>query len=477
MLDPRAVGTTSYDDLVAPRLKELRALGEGLLTEDRKTLLESLDVLLMQAKASITASAQAQGVVGVAGSMSTAGKAVEAVTGTKSVSTVTNRLDDQRAESVKVSHLKSLVANDPLCGQDLLASMNSGKEPLVICSRPVDALFEEYIHHSSVFRGAVLCFHDVLGNGKSTTVAAIARGRHLQAPKRFLVVSPSQCRETGSGWLEGIKSKLGIAANYKGDLAHLLEKALLSKDITTDDKFRVEINGERRHPNTKNLEGKLIEGRPLLVLEDLNPEFFSHGETERVFDRPALGTVQFSEAREAFGADAFDFLNDLAVRCYNHGWVVIVTTRYPRVAKFLHIAINGGDKFKISRSLLVKEYDGKKYNYFPETFLFEDHFAGMWNDASKTEFLLTMFPDNLDDIIAVLDDQPNISIRSYCNHLSTMRVKPTPTGLAHATSTGIQRSGSRDAEEAAQRCCSFLPEYLGGSLRRLNYCNAKTYCS
>jgi hypothetical protein len=56
MLDPRAVGTTTYDDLVAPRLKELRALGEGLLTEDQKTLLEGLDVLLMQANASITAS-------------------------------------------------------------------------------------------------------------------------------------------------------------------------------------------------------------------------------------------------------------------------------------------------------------------------------------------------------------------------------------------------------------------------------------
>jgi hypothetical protein len=194
-------------------------------------------------------------------------KSVEAVAGTKPVSAITNKFDNHGVESVKVTHLKGKVANDALCGVDVLARMYSVKEPF--CSQPIDALFEEYIRHSEG-PGAVLCFHDVFGNGKSTTVAAVARGRHPQGPDRFLVVSPKHGHQTGSDWLEGIKSTLGIV-DYDGDFAMLLQKALLNEDITTDDKFRVNVNGDRRHSNTN------VKGRPLLVLEDLNPEFFSDG--------------------------------------------------------------------------------------------------------------------------------------------------------------------------------------------------------
>jgi hypothetical protein len=115
--------------------------------------------------------------------------------------------------------------------------------------------------------GAVLCFHDKYGNGKSATTSIVARGRHPQGPKRFLIVSPDSCT-TGTDWLNNIKVKLGIVESTSyGDLVTLLNSVMLTDGPPTDDKFRLDVNGERRHA------ARQVQGKPLLILEDLNPFF------------------------------------------------------------------------------------------------------------------------------------------------------------------------------------------------------------
>lgn len=352
---------------------------------------------------------------------------------TKTAKNITNWVD---SAGVEILHLKSLnakIVNDPLCGGDALANLNAGAP---FCSRAVDRLFEEYLLHSEG-QGACFCVHDKWGDGKSTTVGVVARGRHPQGPQRFLVVSPTAGRTSGSAWLKSIKLKFGIADETPSDvLADLFEKALMNDDTPTGDKFRVDVKGERRHTCTDN-------GKPLLILEDLNPDFFS-GDAKGFYEDTPLGRLQMEEAKTQFGDDAFDFLNALGTNCLNHGWVSIVTTMHPRLAKFLHKAINFGSKFKIPASLMKEGY-----MYFPNTFDFDEHFEGLWNDASKMEFLLQLFPGSADAINELFLKNQNGCIRSYCHYLSKMNKAKTAVGMVHA----IQQSEGEDGN-----CCSFISD-------------------
>jgi hypothetical protein len=235
-----------------------------------------------------------------------------------------------------------------------------------------------------------------------------------------------------------IKLTLGIADEAPGDIvADLLEKALLSNDTPTDDKFRVHVQGEQRHTNA----GK---GKPLLlILEDLNPDFFS-GDAKGFYEENQIGRAQMKEAKQGWlGYDAF-FLRALGEGCYNHGWVSIVTTMHPRLAKYLHKAMNGGSKLQIPESLMKVGH-----LYFLNKFHFDKHFEGLWNDASKMDFLLHLFPGSVDAISELFLKNENACIWSCCYHLSKMNKAKTAEGTVHA----IQQSERED-----RNCCSLLPD-------------------
>jgi hypothetical protein len=363
-------------------------------------------------------------------------KAAEAAAGTRTVQSVVNTTDNKGVEIVDMNNLNEKVVNASICGRDEL-----GRVPKLFCARPVDRLFEDYLHHSTE-EGACFCVQEVFGDGKSTTVGIVTRGRHPQGPKRFLVVTPDFNR-TGSIWLEQIKLKLGLVKSTPGDeLVRLLFKALTEDDKPTDDKFRVTAEGERRHRIKKD-----IEGRPLLVLEDLNPEFFAGAteivpgdKTTRLFEREdRIGKM---EAIAEFGEDAFDFLRALGAHCNAHGWVAIVTTSMPRVAKFLHYHINGGTKLKIPLSQLCEVYNEEEYVYNENTFVFEEHFTGFWNDASKMELLLKIFPGNAEGVTNLVTSQ-NMSIRSCKNQL---KLKARFSEFSEGASNVLEQSGSPDKE-------------------------------
>ncbi|KAL3902495.1 MAG: hypothetical protein SGILL_010803 [Bacillariaceae sp.] len=229
---------------------------------------------------------------------------------------------------------------------------------------------------------------------------------------------------------------------------------MLEDDKPTDDQFRVDVTGDRRHENG------VTHGNPLVILEDLNPDFFSNPATEGVFDAHGqMGDEEIADAREEFGADVREFLKDLARACNSLGFVVIVTTMYPRVAKFLHKDINGGEKFQISESLMCKQYNGMDFLYSARIFHFENHFVGLWTDASKMEMLLQMFPDcSAEDVKALMRELPKASIRSYCHILSRRRAK-----MSSRNRSASQHSVCHDdPEKKAASCCSILPDsFLG----------------
>jgi hypothetical protein len=351
--------------------------------------------------------------------------------------------------NVELNALKNIVVKHPLCGHDELSNVEKA-----FCSRPVDELFAAYLDHSHG-HGAVLCVHDAFGNGKSATASIVARGRHPQGPNRFLVVTPVSS-ETGSAWLNGIKVKLDILESTSfGNLVQLLKSALLEDDTPTGDQFRVDVTGDRRHEN------KETQGKPLLILEDLNPSFFSDQNTGSVFDTVGrIGREEMLEAETVFGVDALNFLKDLARTCYAHGFVVLVTTMYPRVAKYLHKAVNGGEKFQISESLMCKQYGGADFIYSAEIFHFESHFVGLWNDASKVEMLLQKFPDcAAEDVHGLMHKLPNASIRNFCHQLTKMRAKKS-SGKPPSN----QQSDSPDSEKKGAFCCSSLvPDSFTGN--------------
>ena len=355
---------------------------------------------------------------------SAAEKTAEGAASTKSGKSLTNRVDNSIVDNIEGTALKNLVVNNALCGVDQLANLHTDTP---FCTKAVDNLFDEYLQHSTG-PGAVLIVHDVWGNGKSTTVAVVARGHHPMGPDQFLIISPKNSRESGSAWLKGVKLSLGMPEDFGGDITGLLEECLLRNGSKTEDRFRVTVAGERNHAT------RHIKGKPLLVLEDLNPDFFSDQNVKGVFDEDgSLGQEVLREAKEAFGHDAFNFLNDLGVLCYNHGWVAIVTTMYPRVAKFLHKFINGGTKVKISASLIANQYHGGNYMYYiPETFAYDKHFVGLWNPSSKEASLFQLFPDRADEINTLLTNYPNLSVRSYCNLLSKTMINSSPAAVAHA---------------------------------------------
>jgi hypothetical protein len=150
----------------------------------------------------------------------------------------------------------------------------------------------------------------------------------------------------GSVWLTKIKLQLGrCRRNLRWRLLpKLIQKKLCGAATQpTDDTFHVNVQGERRHTNA----GK---GRPLVILEDLNPDFFS-GDVKGFYEDTLIGRAQMELAKDELGSDVFGFLSALGgLVCYSYGWVCIVTTMHPRLAKYLHKAINGGTKFKIPPS-------------------------------------------------------------------------------------------------------------------------------
>jgi hypothetical protein len=118
--------------------------------------------------------------------------------------------------------------------------------------------------------------------------------------------------------------------------------------------------------------------------------------------------------------------------------------------------VNRGTKFKIPAPLLCKQYNGEEYWYDETTFDFEEHFQGIWNDASKSEMLLQIYPDNADDVHYLLNRMPTSSIRSILHNVFK-RVEQ-----AKRTASGIKQSGSDDAEENLTNCCSGMPASFSG---------------
>lgn len=87
--------------------------------------------------------------------------------------------------------MKNLVVNNAPCGVDQLAHLHTDTP---FCTKAVDNFFDAYLQHSTG-PAPVLIVHDVRGNGKSTTVAVVARGHNPVGRDQFLIVSPKNCRE------------------------------------------------------------------------------------------------------------------------------------------------------------------------------------------------------------------------------------------------------------------------------------------
>ena len=198
-----------------------------------------------------------------------------------------------------------------------------------------------------------------------------------------MIIKVDGC-ETGSDWLAEIKAQLGVEPDTTPQkLVMYIVTAMV--ESTTSDKFRVNTAGQKR----KIIVDKNVKGKPLLIIDGLDPDCLG-GDT-------ATGVVdEYIATKAKFGKDAYDFINALASVTHTSCQIVsMITTKCPRVAKFLHTNINGGFKCKVAKSLLCKkDRHGKEYWYSAGKFDFDRDFVGFdWSEDYKIHVLKDMFPE------------------------------------------------------------------------------------
>ena len=130
---------------------------------------------------------------------------------------------------------------------------------------------------------------------------------------------------------------------------------------------------------------------------------------------------EYIATKAKFGDDAYEFINALASVTHTSSMIVsMITTKCPRVAKFLHTNINGG--FNAESLLCKKDRHGKKYRYSAGRFDFDRNFVGFdWTEDYKIHVLKDLFPEMTEMAIkAVAHDFVDLTIRDSYLELSNM---------------------------------------------------------
>lgn len=275
-------------------------------------------------------------------------KLTDRALGTESVSgSIVNSLD--ALLSGRQKNVKNMVEVSAV--RPIAAASPPGYQ--VIDTAAVKGIRDEYLGMCVKRMGGLKVVYDDMGMGKSTAVAAVARGfKWFGQPNRFLHISIQNNFLTCEQWYEVVQEELGVKGLGMSphDVAKLIHHALVGKDEDgvlklwpetekTPDKFRYHFNF------TIQQSAAFTNSYPVLVLDEFNPRDFDDDKwgdgKDYTLDELAL-TKNMGQTIEFFAA-----LSGLAHQGEG-GFVVFVGTRHKSVAKAF-LKINGGVKAALAK--------------------------------------------------------------------------------------------------------------------------------
>lgn len=173
--------------------------------------------------------------------------------------------DQKLVDRINTNRLKRVVKNNPVVGSYQKDELALDRVRKIFHTEFVNLLFRDYLHCSGG-PSTLLLAASKGGTGKSVFTNIVARGKHEQGPKSFFILKVDGCK-TGSDWLAEIKAQLGVEPDTTPEnLVMYVVTALV--ESTTSDKFRVNTAGQNR----KIIVNKTLKGKPLLIIDGLDPD-------------------------------------------------------------------------------------------------------------------------------------------------------------------------------------------------------------
>ena len=322
----------------------------------------------------------------------------------------TETADTSAFKATSIDMLKGLIADSPLRGNNA----KDMKTKTLVASEPAEEMYHHDYLDARAAQCGILVLHDDYGSGKSAVANIVARARTAKQPAKFLVVSPGTAAKNGDEWFKEIALALKLPKANPRRLSEIVHAAFKGAQ-KTNDQYRLDVAGFKGGDSDFKPGDKGCDG--VLVLEDLNPEDLE--------DRPGILRWwdekmyhYFVRDRDTLG-NAFTFLKFLAKAFSDSNYLVLVTTKLRRVARTLHLDINGKTKCKLAPSLSDPKYDATGCCTVSD-FDYDKYQRGFgWNADNKMSLVFRLYPNAVlqaehEDALKKLASNGNVSVRTLC---------------------------------------------------------------